>query len=58
MGQYGMRMPPAEARVDDVDGGARLTLTAKDPMDVPTLRDHARMHAEHMKAGGCPMMLR
>jgi hypothetical protein len=53
-----MRMPPAEARVDDVDGGARLTLTAKDPMDVPTLRDHARMHAEHMKAGGCPMMLR
>jgi len=51
----GMRMPPADARVDDVDGGARLTLTARDPADAPALRAHARMHVDHMKAGGCSM---
>ena len=30
MMMQGMRMPPADARAEDVDGGARLTLTAKD----------------------------
>jgi len=51
----GMRMPPADVRVDDVDGGVRLTLTARDPADAPALRAHAHMHVDHMKAGGCSM---
>ncbi len=49
-------MPPADVRVEDVEGGARLTYTAKNPADVPALRSHVHMHVEHMKSGGCPMM--
>lgn len=52
----GMGMPPADVRVEDVDGGARVIFTAKDVADVPRLRAHVRLHAEHMRAGGCPMM--
>lgn len=48
-------MPPADVRADDVEGGARLTFTAKNAADVPALRSHVRMHIEHMKSG-CPMM--
>lgn len=56
MERQGMRgLPPADARVEDVSGGARLTLTAKNPADVDALRAHVRMHFDHMKAG-CPMM--
>lgn len=51
----GMRMPPAEARAEDVESGVRLTLTPKDPADAGALRAHVRMHVEHMKSGGCPM---
>lgn len=49
-------MPPADVRADDVEGGARLTFTAKNPADVPALRTHVHVHMEHMKSGGCPMM--
>lgn len=49
-------MPPADVRADDVEGGARLTFTAKDPADVAALRSHVRMHVEHMNGGHCPMM--
>lgn len=56
MERQGMHSPAADARVDDVEGGARLTLTAKNPADVDALRAHVRMHFDHLKSGGCPMM--
>ncbi len=55
MERQGMRFPPADARVEDVAGGARVTLTAKNPADVEALRAHVRMHLDHLKSG-CPMM--
>lgn len=53
----GMRMPPSTASAEDVDGGARLVLKATDPSQVDVLRQHAKMHAEHIAAGECPMMM-
>ncbi len=55
-GTMAMTMPQADVRVDDVEGGARITLLARNAADVTALRDHARMHVEHMRSGGCPMM--
>lgn len=46
----------ADTRVEDVDRGVRIILLARDANDVPALREHARMHVDHMEAGGCPMM--
>jgi hypothetical protein len=40
----------------DVEGGARLILTPRDPADLPELRQHAREHAEKMASGQCPML--
>lgn len=51
-----MRMPPAEATVVDVPGGARIELQALDTVDVDALREHVREHSEAMRAGACPMM--
>ena len=51
-----LRIPPANGQEEDVPGGARLTLTAKNPSDIDALRARVRMHVEHMKSGGCPMM--
>jgi hypothetical protein len=55
MQRQGMQVP-ADARVEDVDGGARLTLTPKDPADLAALRARVRAHVEHAKTGHCPMM--
>lgn len=53
----GMRMMvPSDTRVEEVEGGVRMTLVARDAKDIPALREQARVHVEHMKAGGCPMM--
>jgi hypothetical protein len=52
----GMKMPPATARSEEIEGGARLVLTPKDPADLPKLREHAHQHAEKMASGQCPMM--
>ncbi|HET8539629.1 MAG TPA: hypothetical protein VFL83_07130 [Anaeromyxobacter sp.] len=41
--------PPSRAVVEDVDGGARLTLTPDDPADLDRLRTAIRAHAEHMQ---------
>lgn len=49
-------MVPSNARAEDVEGGARIVLTPKDPAELQTLRDHVRGHAERMAAGYCPMM--
>jgi hypothetical protein len=52
----GAPMPAADARVDDIDGGARIVLTPKDPAQLAVLRGHARAHGQQMAAGRCPMM--
>lgn len=57
-GQGGMSaMPPSTVSVVDVPQGARLELVASEAADVDSLRQHASMHAEHMRGRqGCPMM--
>lgn len=55
-GDKGMMMPPATARSEEIEGGARLIFTPRDAADLPKLRDHARQHAEKMASGQCPMM--
>jgi hypothetical protein len=52
----GMMMPASTASAEDVEGGARLVLRPKDPAQLEGLRKHARMHAEKMSSGECPMM--
>jgi len=42
------RLPPVDGRVDDVDGGARLTLTARDPANAPALRAYLRTLLNHI----------
>jgi len=49
-------MPPATARSEEIEGGARLVFTPKDAADLPKLREHAHDHAEKMASGQCPMM--
>ena len=53
----GMRMPPSTGRSEDIEGGARLVFTPRDPADLARLREHTRQHADKMASGhGCPMM--
>lgn len=52
----GMKMPAATASVDDIDGGARLILRPHDPAQLAALQEHARMKAQRMAGGECPMM--
>ena len=54
----GMMMPAATARSEDVDAGARVVLTPKDPADLGALREHAQHMAGRMASGECPMMER
>lgn len=53
----GMMMPPSTARSEDIEGGARLVFTPRDPTDLAKLREQTRQHAEKMASGHqCPMM--
>lgn len=52
----GMMMPAATASVEDIDGGARLVLRPKEAGKLEALREHARLRAERMANGECPMM--
>ena len=52
----GAMMPPASASVFDVDGGARLILTPKDPSQLVELRQHASICARRMQQGDCGIM--
>lgn len=54
----GMMMPAATARTEEIDGGARVILTPRDPADLGKLREHAQHMAERMASGQCPMMER
>jgi hypothetical protein len=49
-------MMDSRAVAEDIEGGARLVLTPNDPTQLAALREHARMHAESMRKGECPMM--
>jgi len=52
----GTMMPPASASVVDIDGGARLILTPKDPAQLVALRQHASICASRMQHGQCGIM--
>lgn len=55
-GMRGMGHIDANARVENIEGGARLVLTPVNPDDMEKLRREVRQHAEQMAAGQCPMM--
>lgn len=50
----GMQMVHSQATVEEIDGGARLVLTAM-PDDVAALQAQLREHAQHMSSGTCAM---
>ncbi len=47
--------PDVDTRVEDVEGGARLIISATNPADAETVRADARRHAQQLSAGECPM---
>lgn len=50
----GMQMVHSQAAVEEIDGGARLVLTAM-PDDVAALQAQLREHAQQMSGGTCAM---
>jgi hypothetical protein len=58
MGGQGMMMAmiPADARVEEIEGGARVVLTPQNPAQLQALREQVRHRAERMTSGQCPMM--
>ncbi len=51
-----MKMVDSTAQAEDIDAGARIVVTPKDPAQLAELRDHVREHAGRMASGHCPMM--
>lgn len=51
-----MTMLDTTARVENIEGGARLVLTPKDPAELPALREHLRARATRMSSGTCPLV--
>ena len=51
-----MKMVDSTAHAEDIDAGARIVLSPKDPAQLAELRDHVREHAARMASGHCPMM--
>jgi hypothetical protein len=45
----------ATATSADIEGGARVELSAKDPADAGKLQSELRMHAGHLTGGTCAM---
>lgn len=55
---HGKALLSASARAEDVEGGARLLLTPRDPAQADALRAEVREHAARMASGGgCPMTM-
>lgn len=52
----GKQMVPSSATAEDVPGGARVVLVPADPAQVTALREDARLRADMMKKGQCPLM--
>jgi hypothetical protein len=49
-----MMLPPADLKVEDIDGGSRVTFTAKDPADADALRAKVTAHVAMIRSGKCP----
>jgi hypothetical protein len=45
--------PPADISVDDLEGGVRLVVTAKDPVDTANLRSALRGQLSRVHGGDC-----
>lgn len=54
-GRGHMAMPDSDTRVEEIEGGSRITFTPANPDEVGQLRTHVRQRVEQMRAGGCPM---
>ena len=53
----GGSMPPMNVQVEDIEGGARLRMTPRDPSRVAEMKKHVQQHAQMMNQGhSCPMM--
>lgn len=50
-----MFSPLSTATTAEIEGGARVELTAKNPEDVAKLQGELRMHAGHLTGGSCEM---
>jgi hypothetical protein len=56
-GMMGGSMPPMNVQVEDIEGGARLRMTPRDPSRVAEMKKHVQQHAQMMNQGhSCPMM--
>jgi hypothetical protein len=51
-----MNKVPSTARAEDIDAGARIVLTPRDPSQLAELRARVHEHAAQMASGHCPMM--
>jgi hypothetical protein len=51
----GRQMVPSTATAEDVPGGARVVLVPADLSQLTALREDARLRADMMKRGQCPM---
>ncbi|MBC7173138.1 MAG: hypothetical protein H5U40_11945, partial [Polyangiaceae bacterium] len=49
-------MHGADARAEDIEGGARVVFEPRGDGDVEALRDEVRAHAQRIESGECPMM--
>lgn len=58
MMQGAMMMPPSTARAEEIEGGARLVLTPRDPAQLSTLRENIQQMAGGMASGQCPIISR
>jgi hypothetical protein len=50
-----MFSPTSTATAKDIDGGARVEFSAKNPDDAAKVQDELRMHAGHLTGGTCEM---
>jgi len=50
-----MKSPPSRAWVEDVENGARISMTPNDSADLQKLQSAVRMHAAHLQQHGCRM---
>ncbi|MBC7173156.1 MAG: hypothetical protein H5U40_12035, partial [Polyangiaceae bacterium] len=46
----------SRAEVEEIDGGAQIVLTPRDPSQVQALRQEARQQAQVMSGGECPVL--
>jgi hypothetical protein len=49
-------MPAVNCTLQDTDKGARLEMVPQNGSDLANLREHVRLHAQHMQARECPML--